>query len=48
MVIQSSYDKLISVENLFYCRDEFKRGKRSKANAIEFERNLEDNIFCLA
>src|SRR3989344_5036414 len=40
-----SYDKLISLENLFLCWDEFKKGKRNKKDVLTFERHLEDNIF---
>lgn len=41
------YDKLISLENILLCWDEFKRGKMKKFDVMEFERNLEDNIFAL-
>lgn len=41
------YDKLISLENLFFSWNEFKRGKQSKIDVQVFERYLEDNIFAL-
>jgi RNA-directed DNA polymerase len=42
-----NYDALISPENLFASFDEFKRGKRKKEDVMNFERNLEENIFDL-
>lgn len=47
MVIHKSYNELISLENMFSCWDEFKHGKRNKADVMAFERNIEDNIFAL-
>jgi RNA-directed DNA polymerase len=41
------FDKIISLENLFLAWQEFKKGKRKKKDVIEFEFNLEDNIFKL-
>ena len=41
------YDKLISLENLFNCWDEYKKGKAKKFDVMAFERHLEDNIFSL-
>lgn len=42
------YAALVSPENLFAAFDEFKRGKRNKKDVIEFEVNLEENIFQLS
>lgn len=39
------YSKLISIENLFQAWNEFKAGKRKRADVQIFERYLEDNIF---
>jgi hypothetical protein len=39
------YETLMNPENLFASFDEFKRGKRKKEDVMNFERNLEDNIF---
>ena len=41
------YNKLVSIDNLFACWYEFKRGKIKKLDVLIFERNLEDNIFVL-
>ena len=41
------YNKLVSIDNLFACWDELKRGKMKKPDVLVFERNLEDNIFQL-
>lgn len=41
------FDKIISLENLFFAWREFRRGKRGRQDVQEFERNLEDNIFSL-
>jgi RNA-directed DNA polymerase len=41
------FDKIISLENLFLAWQEFKKGKGKKKDVIEFEFNLEDNIFRL-
>jgi retron-type reverse transcriptase len=38
---------MISLENMFVCWTEFKRGKRKKKDIQKFERFLEDNIFQL-
>lgn len=42
------YEKLFSPENLFQAFDEFKRGKRKKKDVMEFEHQLEENIFQLS
>ena len=41
------YEELISPGNILACWDEFKRGKSRKRDVMEFESNLEDNIFQL-
>jgi len=46
-MIHDIYDKLISLENILICWDEFKKGKSEKLDVMEFERYLEDNIFGL-
>ena len=38
---------MVSIENLFRCWDQFKRGKRKRKDVQAFERHLEDNIFQL-
>ena len=48
MVYKNIFNKLISPENLFLAWDQFKSGKRSKIDVMEFEMNLEQNIFSLA
>ena len=45
--LNSSYDNIISVDNLLLAWREFKRGKRSKPDVQEFERHLADNILRL-
>lgn len=42
-----NYRDLICPENLFNAWDEFKCGKRKKPDVMQFERNLETNIFNL-
>jgi RNA-directed DNA polymerase len=39
------FDELISLENLFAAWDQFRRGKRQRWEVMEFEFNLEQNIF---
>jgi retron-type reverse transcriptase len=41
------YDKLISLENIFVCWKEFRRGKQNKIDVQLFEGFLEDNIFAI-
>lgn len=45
--INNNYDEIISLDNLFFSWDEFKRGKMKKLDVLMFERHLEDNIFAL-
>jgi retron-type reverse transcriptase len=42
------YEELISPENLFRAWDQFKKGKLSKMDVLQFERHLEDNVFFLS
>src|SRR3989338_4391988 len=46
-VFHDIYDNLITPENLLIAWKEFKKGKIKKKDVLEFERNLEDNIFRL-
>lgn len=39
--------KMVSLENLFQCWSDFKRGKHKRKDIQYFERDLEDNIFLL-
>ena len=41
------FNKIISLENLFSAWDEFKKDKRKKKDVLQFEWNLESNIFKL-
>jgi len=41
------FNKIISIENLYNAWEEFKKGKRHKTDVIEFEYNLENNLFKL-
>lgn len=41
------FEKIISLENLFTAWDEFKSDKGKKVDVLEFEQNLEQNIFKL-
>ena len=44
-VYKNLFNKIIDPENLFLAWDEFKRGKRHKLDVMNFEKNLEQNIF---
>ncbi len=46
-VYNNIFDDTISVENLFLSWKEFKKGKTNKQETLEFELNLEQNIFQL-
>lgn len=46
-VYKKLFDKVTSPENLFLAWYEFKRGKGSKPDVLQFEENLEQNIFAL-
>lgn len=41
------FNKIIEPENLFLAWDKFKKGKRGKLDVLQFEKNLEQNIFQL-
>jgi len=41
----SLFNQIISLENLFFAWDKFKKGKKNKLDVQEFEFNLEKNIF---
>jgi retron-type reverse transcriptase len=41
------FNDLISLDNLFFSWKEFKKGKSNKLDVLEFELNLEQNIFQL-
>ncbi len=41
------FDNITAPENLFLAWEEFKRDKRNKADVLQFEKNLEQNIFAL-
>jgi RNA-directed DNA polymerase len=41
------FEKIISLENLFLAWQEFRKGKRNKADVQQFDFDLEDNIFQL-
>ena len=47
MLYKNVFNKIISLENLFYAWNQFKLGKRSKSDVIQFEIELEKNIFNL-
>lgn len=44
---QDLFMKMISLEHLFQCWNDFKRGKHKRKDIQYFERDLEDNIFLL-
>lgn len=46
-IYKNIFSKIISLENLFLAWGEFKRDKRKKKDVLEFEWNLEENIFQL-
>ena len=43
----SLYSKMIALEHLFLCWEQFRRGKRKRKDVQDFERHLEDEIFQL-
>lgn len=47
IIHENSFDKIISLENLFNAWQEFRKGKRKTKDVQIFERYLEDNIFSL-
>jgi len=46
-IIHKSYDELFSLSNVFDSWRKFRRGKTGKADVMNFELHLEDNLFCL-
>lgn len=42
------FNQIISIDNLFNAWSKFSKGKRKKTDVMEFEFNLEDNLFELA
>jgi RNA-directed DNA polymerase len=46
-IYKNIFPEMISMESLLNAWDEFKKGKRSKADVQEFELHLEDNLFRL-
>lgn len=46
-VFHDIFDKIISIENLISSWKEFRIGKKNRPDTLEFERNLEDNIWQL-
>src|SRR3989338_1492365 len=46
-VFHDFYDELISFENLHLAWKDFRSGKSAKKTVLEFEHNLEDNLFPL-
>lgn len=47
IVHDGTFQKIISLSNLFTAWEGFKSGKRSRADVLEFELHLEDNIFAI-
>jgi len=47
IVHDGTFREIISTENLFTAWEEFKSGKRSREDVLEFELHLEDNIFAI-
>lgn len=47
ILFEHSYEDLISMENLLGAWQEFVRGKQTKSDVQEFERNLMENLFSL-
>ena len=46
-IIHKNYDELFSLNNIFEAWKKFRRGKSGKADVMDFELHLEDNLFCL-
>jgi retron-type reverse transcriptase len=47
MIFHNFYDDLISFNNLYWAWRNFRSGKSSKESVLEFEHNLENNLFAL-
>ena len=46
-IAPTTFEKMISLDHLFLCWDQFKRGKHKRKDIQHFERHLEDHIFTL-
>jgi len=46
-IFHNVYDELISLDNIFDCWRFFRSGKSGRKEVMEFEHNLEDNLFAL-
>lgn len=46
-IYKDIFEKIISLESLFSAWEEFKKGKQKKKDVMEFEFNLEENMFNL-
>jgi RNA-directed DNA polymerase len=44
-IARDLFDSMVSIENLFFCWDQFKRGKKKRKDIQQFEVYLEDFIF---
>lgn len=44
-IFNNIYSQITTLENILQCFEEFKIGKKRKIDVLEFERNLEDNLF---
>jgi hypothetical protein len=47
MVVHNLFDEITRVDNLITSWKEFRIGKKDRLDTIEFERNLEDNLWHL-
>lgn len=47
ITFKNIYHKIITLENIFQCWEEFRIGKKKKKDVLTFERHLEDNLFKL-
>jgi RNA-directed DNA polymerase len=47
IIIHKNYDELFNLNNIFEAWKKFRRGKTSKADVMDFEIHLEDNLFGL-
>ena len=47
IIVHKSYDELFNIDNIYCAWRKFRRGKSGKADVMDFEMHLEDNLFCL-
>lgn len=47
-IYRNIFDQIISPENLFLAWDEFRKGKSTKSDVLDYKSNLESNIFHLS